>query len=153
MYVQRPATAVAGGRVHDNRDFPATAVAGLSFARQRIRSSISLADTLFFDEPHDKASSETDSGKPFAAAAELLAAAGYDFEVLPPSEDAESGTCGDETPGTCRPPRPPKSRRRCRASLQAINSRETDSRLRYGGGMCREDSRKTGRPGGRQGDA
>ena len=29
---------------------------------------------------------------------ELLAATGYDFEVLPPSDDAESGTCGDETP-------------------------------------------------------
>jgi septum formation protein len=29
---------------------------------------------------------------------ELLAAAGYDFEVLPPSDDAENGTSGDETP-------------------------------------------------------
>jgi septum formation protein len=29
---------------------------------------------------------------------ELLAAAGYDFEVFPPSDDAESATCIDETP-------------------------------------------------------
>jgi septum formation protein len=30
---------------------------------------------------------------------ELLAAAGYDFEVFPPSDDAESGTFDNETPG------------------------------------------------------
>jgi len=29
---------------------------------------------------------------------ELLAAAGYDFEVFLPSDDAECGACGDETP-------------------------------------------------------
>ena len=29
---------------------------------------------------------------------ELLAAAGYDFEVFPPSDDAESAACSDETP-------------------------------------------------------
>jgi septum formation protein len=29
---------------------------------------------------------------------ELLAAAGYDFEVIPPSDDAEDGECGDEAP-------------------------------------------------------
>ncbi len=29
---------------------------------------------------------------------ELLAAAGYDFEVFPPSDDAENGTCAEETP-------------------------------------------------------
>jgi len=29
---------------------------------------------------------------------ELLAAAGYDFEVIPPSDDAESGTFSDESP-------------------------------------------------------
>ena len=29
---------------------------------------------------------------------ELLAAAGYDFDVFPPSDDAESGACGNETP-------------------------------------------------------
>ena len=80
---------------------------------------------------------------------ELLAAAGYAFEVLPPSEAAECGVCSGETPAAaCRPPGLSEGGRRGAADRPG-----TGPRLRHRGRMPGPDPRQAGRPGARPGDA